>query len=586
MSSQKANESITKEFLKSFLDKYTYNPIKNTSARWALMWCGLFNLLGTIHILFHSNRFITLMVHCVTGIIALLLYPTLGATGTLYKRKEDVIKSYSKNLEELVAQKTKLLRKSEEKYRTLFEIVHTGMFRVNEDLQIVDINKYALDLIGLPYKEVIGRRCLDIICKGQAQCKLSDPCQEITTHENTLNSVNGKENFVVISCRNWKIDGKAAIIGSITNINERKKLERSILEHKLWLESIFDSMEDGIIVINKDNKIASINRRQADILGVAPEDLIGKSCNDFIHPSCINMCEKVFGTGDKMRSEISFNIKGNQVYEDIIFAPVKNKDGESEQVIEVLRDITEKKRMENLLIRSERLASMGEIAACVAHEINNPMGIILGFTQRLLTKTSDDNVIHEELKIIEQESIRCGKIIKNLLDFSRPSIPQKRLVSIEQIITRSVKLIELQINKNKIHIHKKISKKSKIEIDPYQIQQVFMNILLNAIQAMPDGGTLSISANDQLQDVDYPNGITCIEIADTGIGILNENVGLVFEPSFSTKKNGTGLGLSLSKRIVEAHGGALELTSEIGKGTQVIVKLPNEGQVYEKDINC
>ena len=121
------------------------------------MWCGLFNVLGTIHILFHSNKLITLMVHCVTGIIALLLYPTLGATGTLYKRREDVIKSYSKNLEELVAQKTKLLRKSEEKYRTLFEIVHTGMFRVTEDLKIVDINKYALDLIGLPYNEVIGQ---------------------------------------------------------------------------------------------------------------------------------------------------------------------------------------------------------------------------------------------------------------------------------------------------------------------------------------------------------------------------------------------------------------------------------------------
>ena len=113
-----------------------------------------------------------------------------------------------------------------------------------------------------------------------------------------------------------------------------------------------------------------------------------------------------------------------------------------------------------------------------------------------------------------------------------------------------------------------------------------MNILLNAIQAMPDGGTLSISAKDQVHDVYYPNGITCVEIVDTGIGILNENVNLVFEPSFSTKKNGTGLGLSLSKRIIEAHGGALELTSEIGKGTQVMVKLPNEGQVYEKDINC
>ena len=133
----------------------------------------------------------------------------------------------------------------------------------------------------------------------------------------------------------------------------------------------------------------------------------------------------------------------------------------------------------------------------------------------------------------------------------------------------------------------KISAYSYIDLNRIYLEEDSdMNIFLNAIQSMPDGGTLRISAKDQPQDLYYPNGVTCIEIIDTGIGIRKDNINLVFEPSYSTKKNGTGLGLSLSKRIIEAHGGTLELTSERGKGTQVTVKLPNEGQVYEKDFNC
>ncbi|MGA1876384.1 MAG: PAS domain S-box protein, partial [bacterium] len=448
------SQGITKEFLKAFFDKYTYNPFINLSARWAMVWCGLLLGLGIIHMIFWDSVRVTVTIDCIYGVIAALLYATLGVTGTLHQRREETIKSYSKNLEQLVAQKTELLRKSEAKYRMLFELVPAGMFRVTDNLELVDVNRYALNLIGLPCQEVIGKRCRDIICKKEPG---DHPCQGTYGKEIEITTPSGEKKFVVISCRSLEMEGKSTIIGSINNISERKKLENAILEHKLRLESIFDGMDDGIIAIDNEFKIAAVNRKQAGIMGLHPEELAGRPCKEVLHPTCEEISRKVFQTGEKARREIMLcDRDGREICEDIIYAPIKNKEGAVVQVIEVLRDITEKKQMESLLIRSERLASMGEIAASVAHEINNPLGIIAGFTQRLLDRIPKDTLNYEELKIIDQECIRCAKIIKDLLDFARPGIPHKQLLDIAEIIVNSLKLIEFQTNKNSIRMQRHI----------------------------------------------------------------------------------------------------------------------------------
>ncbi|MEW5800848.1 MAG: PAS domain S-box protein [bacterium] len=578
--SDSQNKELTREFMKAFLNKYTYDPRSNLSARWALLWCTLLLILGILHLSYPTYSIITTGVDTMFGLIAIALYPTLGTSGTLYRLREETIKAYSKNLEKLVEQKTVQIRKKEKKYRTLFEIVPAGMFRVTEDLEIADINGYALDLIGLPQEQVIGRKCLDIICKCEGACALSGLTGEIATKEVALPSPDGSQNYVVISCRNWEMEGRSSIIGSITNINERKKLEETILENKQRLESIFDGMDDGIIVIGREFKVVAINRKWASIIGAPPDDLIGKRCTEVITPACQDIAKRVFLTGQKERKELILLHKGNgqQLYVDIIYAPILNKETRVEQVIGVLRDITEKKQMGDLLLRSERLATMGEIAANVAHEINNPMGIILGFTQRLLGRMPESSMDHEELQIIEQECIRCKKIITDLLDFARPSIPQKRLLQgekLEEIINTCLKLLEYQINKRGIHVKRNLARGSMINIDTLQFQQVLMNIFLNAIQAMPGGGNLRVSVSTQTQHARHPNGLSLIAVEDTGVGIPPENMARICEPFFSAgKPNGTGLGLSVSKKIIEAHGGTLDIASEVGKGTKMTIELP------------
>jgi len=572
------NKELSREFLKALRDKYTYDPRVNYSAQWALLWCTILLLLGSIHLLSQSNFLITAVIDVLFGVIAVALYPTLGTTGTLYKDREETIAAYSKNLEKLVELKVEELHKEEKKYQTLFEIVPDGLFRVTEALEIADINVYALNLLGLPHEQVIGRRCLDIICKGKGPCKLSGLPGETATQELALPYPDGTRNYVVISCRNWEMEGKASIIGSITDISERKKLEETILENQQRLKSIFDGMDDGIFVLNQEQKIAAINRKLATVIGVLPEQVIGKHCSEVITSVCREVSQNVFQTGTKDRREIVLSYENDQeMYVDIIYAPIKNTDGRVEQVIGVLRDITEKRQMEKFLLRAERLATMGELAASIAHEINNPIGIILGFTQRLLARTSESSMDHEELGIIEHECIRCRKIISDLLDFARPSIPQKRLLQGEEVketINNCLKLFEYECNKRGTCVTRNLDRRAMIKIDPHQFQQVLMNIILNAVQAMPKGGELRVSVPPPIYHSQYPDGLSLITIEDTGTGISPADLIHVFEPFYSTKISGTGLGLPVSKKIIEAHGGTITMNSVQGKGTTVTIELP------------
>jgi signal transduction histidine kinase/CheY-like chemotaxis protein len=222
------------------------------------------------------------------------------------------------------------------------------------------------------------------------------------------------------------------------------------------------------------------------------------------------------------------------------------------------------------LLQSEKLASIGQLAAGVAHEINNPMGVILGFTQGILKTLPEDNPLRKPLTNVEKESLRCKRIIQNLLDFARHSEPTPHLTNINELIDASCELVEHQISLQNVKLVKDYDPAlPSIMADPNQLQQVFINIMLNAYQAMPDGGTLHITTRTVSSELQ-------VMFADTGPGIPEENLQHIFDPFFTTKEvgEGTGLGLSVSYGIVKAHGGDIEVDSQMGKGTTLIIKLP------------
>jgi len=227
--------------------------------------------------------------------------------------------------------------------------------------------------------------------------------------------------------------------------------------------------------------------------------------------------------------------------------------------------------MQSHLIQSEKLASIGKLAAGIAHEINNPLGGILIYSHLLLEETKKDTPAHENLKKIVKETSRCKNIVKGLLEFSRPKEPEMSPTDINDVVNRSLSLFERQALFQNIQVRREFSDLPKIVADGAQLQQVFTNIIVNAAEAMDGCGVLTIQTlmNDQSDCIR-------VEFSDTGHGIKEEDMHRLFEPFFTTKEvgKGTGLGLAISYAIVRKHQGSIEARSEVGKGSTFTVTLP------------
>lgn len=233
----------------------------------------------------------------------------------------------------------------------------------------------------------------------------------------------------------------------------------------------------------------------------------------------------------------------------------------------------ELREMQDYLIQSEKLASLGKMSAGVAHEINNPLTSILINTHLMLEKLEKNHAFHEYLSLIADETTRCTNIVKGLLEFSRQSPPQKAYTDINEIINRTLQLLENQTSFQNISIIKKLNQNlPQIRVDKDKVEQVFWNLMINASEAMPGGGTLNISSQFST-DKKYIE----IEFIDTGKGIPKVNINKLFDPFFSTKSSGTGLGLAVSYGIIEQHQGKIEVKSELGQGSVFTISLPITG---------
>lgn len=225
---------------------------------------------------------------------------------------------------------------------------------------------------------------------------------------------------------------------------------------------------------------------------------------------------------------------------------------------------------QQLALQTEKLAALGRMAAGIAHEINNPLTGILLYSSNLIKKVHQDGPFKEGLEIIIHETIRCRSIIQELLEFARDRAPEKTLSDINDIIAKTLSILENEFRLRHIKIEKQLSSDlPDILLDVNQMQQVFINLLLNAVEAIDEEGAISIRSN-----LDVGKKLIKIEVADTGCGIPPEKINQIFEPFFSTKQKGTGLGLSVSYGIVQNHHGQLMVSSQPGRGTCFTIELP------------
>jgi PAS domain S-box-containing protein len=340
---------------------------------------------------------------------------------------------------------------------------------------------------------------------------------------------------------------------------------------KDYLDNIIQSMTDMLIVVNQDTKIQTVNQAALDLLGYTESELVGQPLDLVFAPGAFN--ER--GIADLMKIGFFKAVETTYVTRDGCIIPVSfsgsvmhDKNGQVQGIVCVAQDLTERKMLEEeKRMRQEKLAMLGQLAGGVGHELRNPLGAIKNSTYFLnMVLKEPEPEVKETLKILEKEVATSERIISSLLDFARARPPLKRSVNIYTVIREILSLTNIsEAIKVKNQVDKSIP---TIMADPDQLRQVFGNIILNAIQAMPGGGQLIIKTKASRSD-----GIA-ISIIDTGVGIPEENLEKIFEPLFTNKAKGIGLGMAITKTFVEGHGGSIEVRSKTGKGSTFTIKLP------------
>ena len=393
-----------------------------------------------------------------------------------------------------------------------------------------------------------------------------------------MNTINKVERGDTQARVNITKKNEFGILGNYFN-KMLEKLDERFLEittAKNFLNNILESMDEGVVTVDMEMRIKTFNKRAEEITGFKEEEVKGLECYDIFrtnlcHAGC--PCERIRETG-KTTFDYEANIlsKDNKVIPvSVIASPIKNSDGVIIGTMKVFRDTSELVNLQKQLIQSEKLASVGRLAAGVGHEVNNPLTGILTYGHFLSKRANEKDFVKEYSEKIVNETMRCRKIIRRLLDFARQTEPEKELADINKIVKDTLALIENQASLQNIKIVTEFNEQlPMIMVDSNQIQEVFTNIILNALDAMPDGGFLTIS--DRAVDGRFIE----INFIDTGCGIPVEDLDRLFDPFFTTKKvgEGTGLGLSVSYGIIEKHNGAIEVQSEVGNGSTFVVKLP------------
>ncbi len=387
-------------------------------------------------------------------------------------------------------------------------------------------------------------------------------------------------------------------------MEEQKGIIKGLGASWSFLQSVLDGMPDLINIVDKDFQIIFVNEAAVTQARKPKTQLIGKKCykelwgrNDYC-PGCVT--EKTFETGLRHQSiDWETLSNGNRRCLERSTFPITDGNGKIICAVEMAKDITERKKLEeereeqrlelgkrirelrhayeeleslhSQLLQAEKMSSLGQMASSLAHEIDSPLTVISGYCELLSHDFKDDKSL-SRLNTIAEQVARCQKTIRDMLDFSRKSKGQKKPHSIEALINQTLSLMQYVMKARKIKVNKDLDKSvPNIFVDANQLQQVFFNLLKNAVDAMPHGGEIFITDK-------YQQGSGEVEIAfqDTGIGIPEENLKNIFKPFFTTKEHGkgTGLGLTICLDIIKNHGGTITAESAVGNGSKFVIALP------------
>jgi PAS domain S-box-containing protein len=349
---------------------------------------------------------------------------------------------------------------------------------------------------------------------------------------------------------------------------------------KDFFNDILDSIRDGVIVTDAAGRVVLVNPAVVELLGRPEAALLGRPGAELLDG------EEASFTAPSHNVAVRFKTGSGETIP-ILFSSsaIKDADGNVTGYIGAAKDVSDLRKMEARMRQSEKLSAVGQLAAGVAHEINNPLGVILGFAQGLARRLTPEDDLELPIKSIEREALRCKALVQNLLTFARTSHSDRAPMDVSAAVEQALVFIRPQAKLNRVALSTDLVQSPPPVLgNKNQIEQVILNLAKNAIDAMPSGGTLTLSTELVERP---PRAWLCLRIIDDGVGILPEVLPRIFDPFFTTKPigHGTGLGLSLVSEIVQKHSGEITVESRPGR-TEFAVKLPvRTGRELERGIS-
>lgn len=351
-------------------------------------------------------------------------------------------------------------------------------------------------------------------------------------------------------------------------------VDRTLDRMKGYTENVVESMADGLLSIDRDGRIVTLNRQAFQILGSSRELLEGRKITDILGEGVGEILGSAQKQGLVREREIDVRRDPDGMIPlSLSAAPLRDEKGREMGMVLLIKDLREIRDLQGKVRRSERLASLGRLAAGVAHEIRNPLSSIRGFAQYFVRRFHGQPEEEGYASVMVKEVDRLNRVITELLDFAGPKEPRREPRSLEDIADHALKLLSPDLAARNVEVFKEYEPGlPAVSIDRDQMSQVFLNLLLNAIESMEGGGEIRLT----LRRCGLPPGIEAA-IADTGAGIPAEDLEKVFEPFFSRKRKGTGLGLAIVHQIIENHRGEIRVESDPGRGTTFRINLPADG---------
>lgn len=474
-------------------------------------------------------------------------------------------------------EKAQMLKESQERYDSLFEYHPDAIYSLDREGNFLTVNPAGLRVGGYsleqlqdkefhssmtvpPHDKEAARKRFLRVLSGEAV-------------EETVNAVSGTGEHLVFDLTHFPMYANGEIVGvygMARNITEKVRAEEELRRAKQQLESFIQNSADGIAMVDVDGYVRMVNQAFEEMFGWKEPELIGTRLPN-IPPDRLERVLELLrsvkdGTAITGYEAQRLRKDGSMIEVSVTVSPIRDAAGNVVALSAVYRDMTEKRRTEELLRKSEKLSIAGQLAAGVAHEIRNPLTAIKGLAE-LMHKSGEYRRDYFEILLSELE--RIDMITGEFLLLAKPQAARYEKRDVRLLLQSVIALLEMQANMLKVRIHKKFDERLPVTCcEENQLKQVFLNVIKNAIESMPDGGEVTIEA--LLRDEDH----ICVRIKDQGCGIPPERLQQLGEPFYTTKEKGTGLGLMISYKIVKEHRGWMQYHSEPGQGTTAEIFLP------------